>query len=78
MNCLFGPAKLTKNSNLDKYEYSSYSIITTTTAADSAAIRIFISDESVGKTFINFGADMSHLCILIIKKDILIIGEVPT
>ena len=35
MNCLFGPAKLTKNSNLDKYKYSSYNIITTTTAADS-------------------------------------------
>ena len=25
-NCLFGSAKLTKNSDLDKYKYTSYSI----------------------------------------------------
>ena len=52
-NCLFGSAKLTKNSYLDKYRYTGYGI-----GFDSCSEFLF-TDGSFGKNIIIFGADMS-------------------
>ena len=52
-NCLFGPVKLTKNADPDKYKYSGYSI-----EFDSRSELSFM-DGSMGRNVIIFGADMS-------------------
>ena len=52
-NCLFGSVKLTKNSDLDKYKYSGYSI-----GFDSCS-EFLLPDSTMGKNVIIFGADIS-------------------
>ena len=59
--CLFGSIKLTKNADLDKYKYSAYGI-----GFDSRSKSLF-TDGSIQKNVIIFEADISHLCVLIIK-----------
>ena len=72
-NCLFGSAKLTKNSDLDKYEYSSYG-----KGFDFRSEFLFIN-WSFGKNAIMFVADMSSSVDIKNKeKDILILGKGPT
>ena len=72
-NCLFGSAKLTKNTDLDKYKYTGHGI-----GFDSHSEFLFI-DGSCGKNVIIFGADMSSSVHVDNKgKDILILGEGPT
>ena len=72
-NCLFVSAKLTKNADLNKYNYTGYNI-----GFDSRSEFLFI-DESFEKNAIVFGADMSSLLHVDNKgKDILILGEGPT
>ena len=72
-NCLFGPVKLTKISDLDKYKYTGYSI-----GLDSGAEFLF-TDRSFVKNVIIFGADMSSYVHVDNKgEDILILGEGPT
>ena len=72
-NCLFGPVKLTKNTDLDKYKYSGYGI-----GFDSRSEFLF-TDESYGKNVIIFGVDISSSVHVDNKgKDILILGEGPT
>ena len=51
-NCLFGSIKLTKNADINKYEYSGYGIGFDRKASFS------ISNE-IGKNVIIFGVDMS-------------------
>ena len=53
-NCLFGAMKLTKNSDIDKYKYSGYSI-----GFDSRGSFSHPSGEN-GKNVIIFGADLSN------------------
>ena len=72
-NCLFGSVKLTKNLDLDKYKYTSYS-----TAFDSPSKFLF-TDGNYGKNVIIFGADMSSWMHVDNKgKDILVLVEGPT
>ena len=52
-DCLFGSVKLTKNADLDKYNYSGYSI-----GSDSIS-EFSLTDSSVSKNVIIFGVDMS-------------------
>ena len=70
-NCLFGPVRLTKISDLDKY--TGYGI-----GFDSGAEFLF-TDRNFGKNVIMFGANMSSYLHVDNKgKDILILGEGPT
>ena len=72
-NCLFGSVKLTKNTDLDKYQYTGHGI-----GFDSHSEFLF-TDGSCGKNVIIFGADMSSSVHVDNKgKDILILGEGPT
>ena len=72
-DCLFGSAKLTKNADPDKYNYSGYD-----TGFDSRSEFSF-TDEGMGKNVIIFGADMSLSVHIDNKnKDTLILGEGPT
>ena len=72
-DCLFESVKLTKNADLDKYKYSSYSI-----GFDSSSEFLF-TDGSFGKNVIIFGADMGSSAHINNKnKNILILGEGPT
>ena len=72
-NCLFGSGKLTNNDDLDKYEYTGYSI------AFGSRSQFLFTDGSYGKNVIIFGADMSSSVHVDNKgKDILILGEGPT
>ena len=72
-NCLFGSVKLTKNANLDKYNYSACAI------GFDSRLEFLFTDGSFGKNVIIFGADMSSSVHIDNKnKDILIIGEGPT
>ena len=72
-NCLFGSVKLTKNADLDKYKYTGYGI-----GFDSRS-EFPLPDGSYGKNVIIFGALMSTSVHFNKKrKDILILGEVPT
>ena len=72
-NCLFGAVKLTKNVNLDKYEYSGYSI-----GFDSRS-QILWTDGSYRKNVIIFGVDnSSSVHIDGRNKNILVLGEGPT
>ena len=67
---LFGSVKLTKNVDLDKYKYSSYSLRFCSRSEFS------FTD---GKNVIIFGADMSSSVHIDNKnKDTLILGEGPT
>ena len=69
-NCLFGPVKLTKNADSDKYKYSGYSI-----RFDSHWESSF-TDGSLRKNVIIFEADMNSSVHIDNKnKDILILGE---
>ena len=71
-NCLFRSVKLTKNADLDKYNYSGYSI-----GFDSRSEFLF-PDRSCGKNVIIFGAYMRPPKHIDNKgKDILILGEGP-
>ena len=75
-NCLFGSVKLTKNFDLDKYEYTGY--VGCGIGFDSRSEFLF-TDGSYGKNVIIFGADMSSSVHVDNKgKDILILGERPT
>ena len=70
---MFGSVKLTKNADLDKYKYTSYSI------GFDARSEFLFTDGSYGKNVIIFGADMSTSAHVDNKgKDILILGEGPT
>ena len=72
-NCLFGSVKLTKNADLDKYQYSSYGI------GFNYRSEFSLPDGVRGKNVIIFGADMSSSVHIDNKgKDILIRGEGPT
>ena len=72
-NCLFGPVRLIKISDLDKYKYTGYGI-----GFDSGAEFLF-TDRNFEKNVIIFGADMSSYVHVDNKgKDILILGEGPT
>ena len=52
-NCLFGSVKLTKNADPDKHKYNGYGI------GFDSRLEFLLSDGSVGKNVINFGAHMS-------------------
>ena len=70
VSCLFGGVKLTKNADPDNYVYSGYGIEFDT------KIEYSLPDDSEGKIFITFGADISALLHVDNKgKDILIIGK---
>ena len=58
-NCLFESVKLTKNADLDKYQYTGYGI-----GFDSQSEFLF-TDGSYGKNVIIFGIYRAHLCLLI-------------
>ena len=71
-NCLFGSVKLTKNADIDKYEYSGHGI-----GFDRETS--FSIDNETDKNELIFGVDMSSSTKLDkIKKDILILGKGPT
>ena len=71
-NCLFGSVKLTKNTDLDKYNYTGCDI------AFYFRSEFLFTDGSYGKNVIVFGADMSSSVHVDNKrKDILILGERP-
>ena len=68
--CLFGSIKLTKNTDPDKYSYSSYGI------GFDTQIEYSLPEGSVGKKVITFRADMSSSVHVDNKgKDILILGK---
>ena len=70
VGCLFGGVKLTTNADPDNYVYSGYSIEFDT------QIEYSLLDDSVGKVFIIFGANISTSLHIDNKgKDILIIGK---
>ena len=72
-NCLFGPLKLTKNADPDKYKYSGYGM-----GFDSRSEFLF-TDGSYGQNVIIFGDDMSsYVHVDNAGKNILILGEGPT
>ena len=67
-NCLFGAGKLTKNADPDKYGYNSYG---------NACINFY--GQMVAEVPVWFLVLIqAHLCMLIRKKDILVIGEGST
>ena len=71
-NCLFGPVKLTKNADIDKYGHSGYGIGFNRETS-------FSFDNDFGKNVIIFSVDMSSSKkIDDRKKDILILGRGPT
>ena len=71
-NCLFGSAKLTKNTDLGKYKYNCRGI-----GFDSRS-EFLLPDGSMGKNVIILGADMSLSVHIGNKgKDILTAGEGP-
>lgn len=72
-NCLLGAVKLTKNDDLDKYEYSGFGI------AFDARSQFLWLDGRWGKNFVIFGVDMSSsVHVENKKKDKLTLGEGPT
>ena len=71
-NCLFESVKLTKNTDPDKYKYSSYGI------GFSSRSKFLFTDRIMGKNVISFGADMSSFVQIVNKiKNIVILGEGP-
>ena len=72
-NCLFGAVTLTKNADIEKYQYSGYGI-----AFDRRSSFSFPSG-GFGQNVLIFGADMSSSThIDNKKKDIIILGRGPT
>ena len=72
-NCLFGAVTLTKNADIEKYEYSGYGI-----GFDRRSSFSFPSG-GFGQNALIFGADMSTSThINDKKKDILVLGRGPT
>ena len=72
-NCLFGAVTLTKNADIDKYGYSGYRI-----GFDKRSSFSF-PGGGFGQNVIIFGVDMSSPAhIDNKKKDILILGKLPT
>ena len=72
-NCLFGAVTLTKNADIGKYGYSGYGI-----GIDRKGSFSF-SSGGYGQNVIIFGVNMnSSIHIDTKKKDILILGRVPT
>ena len=72
-NCLFGAVTLTKNADIDKYRYSGYRI-----GFDKRSSFSF-PGGGFGQNVIIFGVDMSSPAhIDNKKKDILILGKLPT
>ena len=72
-NSLFGPVKLIKKADIDKYKYSGYGIGFNRREAFS------FSGLGFGCDVIHFGVDMSSsIHVDEKKKDILIVGEGPT
>ena len=70
---MFGPAKLTKNVDPDKYKYNSYII------GFDSCLEFSLTDDSVGKNVIIFGVDMSSSVYFDNKnKDSLILGKGST
>ena len=66
---MFGAVKLTKNSDIDKYKYSSYG-----TGFDARGTFLF-PDGSFGQNVINFDADMSSFVHANNRtKNILVLG----
>ena len=61
-NSLFGAVTLTKNADIDKYQYSGYGIGFYKKSSFSFAGGRF------GQRVINFGVDMSSSALLIIRK----------
>ena len=71
-NCLFGAVSLTKNAYVDQYKYSRYGI-----GLDRK--NEFSFGNGYGKNVVIFGANMnSSAHVDNKKKDILILGKVPT
>ena len=71
-NCLFGSVKLTENADPDKHKYSGYGI------GFDSRLEFLLTDGSVGKNVINFGAHMSSSVHFDNKnKDISIRGKGP-
>ena len=72
-NCLFGAVTLTKNADIDKYEYSGYGIRFDTRSCFS------FPGGGFGQNGLIFGVDMSFSAHTDNKKkDILVIGKGPT
>ena len=72
-DCLFGGVKLAKNVDPDKYMYSGYG-----TGFNSRS-EFSLPNVSVNKNVIIFGVDMSSsVHIDNKKKDVIILGKVPT
>ena len=69
-NCLFGAVTLTKNADIDKYGYSGYEI-----GFDRRGSFSF-PGGGYGQNILLFG--VVNLLILIIKKDLLVLGIGPT
>ena len=70
---MFGPVRLTKNADIDKYQYSGYGI-----GFDRKSSFLFPSG-GFGQNVLIFGADMSSSAhIDNKKKDILVLGKGPT
>ena len=61
-NCLFGAVTLTKNADIDKYDYSGYGI-----GFDRKTVFSF-PDNGFGQNVIIFEVDTSFLHTLIIRK----------
>ena len=72
-NCLFGAVKITKNTDVSKYKYFGYGITFDGKGAFSHP------NGSFGNNAIIFGVDMSSsVHVDNKKKDVLILGKVPT
>ena len=72
-NCLFGAVNLTKNADIEKYEYSGYTI-----GFDRRSSFSFPSSR-FGQDVLIFGVDMSSFAhIDNTTKDILVLGKGPT
>ena len=72
-NCLFGAVTLTKNTDIDNYEYSGYGI-----GFDRKSSFSF-PGGGFGQNVLIFGADMSSSAHIDNKKnDILVLGKGPT
>ena len=72
-NCLFGAVTLTKNIDIDKYEYSGYGI------QFDRRSRLIFPGGGFGQNVLIFGEDMSSSAhIDNKKKDILVLGKGPT
>ena len=72
-NSLFGPIRLTKNTDINKYQYSGYGIGFTRKSSFS------FPGSGFGQNMLMFGADMSSsVHVDNKKKDILVIAKGPT